>query len=366
MAQITAFIGSLGGGGAQGVFVTVMNYYVELGYRINAVVSSCENDIYSKKLNNKIKLVFLNADSSKKSFPKIVEYVKSNDIDLAFAFSPELAVNIVMARTLSNKKFYIVGRCINTLSYEYSHADGFFRKYITNGLVRRLYKKSNYVIAQADCMRKDLIKCYGFAPNQVFTINNPLADKYCDVIKQKPFMERDNYILYVGRFEKQKGLEMLVDAFDKLKNSNDTGLRLLLIGKGSLEEKIKKEVETREIAAWVDILPFQENIEEYYKRAKITVLCSYFEGFPNVLSESIACGTPVVSYDLPSGPSDIIIEGENGYLAEYLNVDDLVDKIRLSLNTTWDYMSIKKSALRFCKKNILPQYDLLLKKMEIK
>jgi glycosyltransferase involved in cell wall biosynthesis len=52
----------------------------------------------------------------------------------------------------------------------------------------------------------------------------------------------------------------------------------------------------------------------YYRRAKATLLTSFFEGFPNVLVESIALGTPVISFDCPSGPADIIIPGVNGIL----------------------------------------------------
>lgn len=361
MKQVTAFIGSLGGGGAQGVFITVMNYYISLGYEVNAVINTMANDVHSKDLDKSIKITSLEANSSKESLPKIINYIKNNHIELAFAFSPELTINVIIGRSVSCKKFPIIGRCINTLSYEYSHAEGLFRRLVTNNLVKLYYHKADCVIAQSERMRKDLIQNFHFKPDSVLTINNPLADKFSREIDYKATDERDKYILYVGRFEKQKGLDMLINAFARLSHKD---VKLLLIGKGNLEEQLQELVVQLGIENRVKIISFTKNIEEYYRKALLTVMSSYFEGFPNVLSESIACGTPVVSFDLPSGPSEIVIEGENGYLAEYLSIDDLTMKIDQALDRHWDYRNIKKTANRFRKESILPMYSDLLKMME--
>lgn len=363
LKKITAFIGSLGGGGAQGVFKTVMNYYASIGYEIIAVVNTLSNDVYSRELNSKIRVVNLGAGSDKESLPKIINYIRKHRIELAFAFSPELAVNLVIARKLSMKKFSIIGRCINTLSYEYNNADGLFRRVITKKLVEIFYHQVDFVVAQADGMRKDLIQNFGFVSEQVRTINNPLAEKYYDEMVKGPLMKRENYILYVGRFEKQKGLDMLLEAFSKI---SDTKIQLLLIGKGSLETSLKERAKQLQLGNRVEFLPFTKDIDNYYKNAKLTVMSSLFEGFPNVLSESISCGTPVVSFDLPSGPSDIIIDGVNGYMAEYLNVNDLTEKINVALSNSWNYWEVKNSAQRFSKDKILPDYRKLLELMENK
>jgi len=362
LRKITAFIGSLGGGGAQGVFLTVMDYYANLGYEINAVISTMSNDVHSNELNKSIRITNLDANSSRDSLPKIIRYIKNSKIELAFAFSPELAVNVIIGRVISGKKFPIIARCINTLSYEYSHAEGLFRRYVTNNLVKIYYHKAEMVVAQAERMRQDLIDNYHFSANQVVTINNPLGDKFSKEIGNIAINKRENYILYVGRYEKQKGLNMLLSAFS---NIQDNIVNLLLIGRGSQEKELKEVINQLGLAKRVKILPFSMNIEEYYKKARLTVMSSYFEGFPNVLSESIACGTPVVSFDLPSGPSDIVINGENGFLANYLDVDDLTHKIDCALEKDWNYMSIKNTAERFKKDRILPMYRDLIEKMEI-
>ena len=317
--MITAFIGSLGGGGAQGVFVTVMNYYIQLGYEIRVVVFTLSNDVHSDDLDERIIIECLHANSAKDALPKIFEYVKKKDIEIAFAFSPEIAVDLIIAKKILKKSFIILGRCINTLSYEYTYADGFFRKYLSKFFVKLFYHEVNIAVAQAEKMKKDLVDNFGFSLGQVVTINNPLGKKYTTKITPNLSVERENIILYVGRFEHQKGLLMLLEAYSKLKCDS----KLILIGEGSQLKAIQAKTRELHIEDSVEILPFKKDIENYYKKARITVMSSFFEGFPNVLSESIACGTPVVAFDLPSGPSDIICDGVNGYLVKYLDVDDL-------------------------------------------
>ncbi len=363
MKHITAFIGSLGGGGAQGVFLTVMNRYARMGYTVDAIVGTLSNDVHSNELDSSINIIDLGVHSAKESLPKLVQYIRRNKIELAFAFSPELAVNVIIARSVAHKKFPVIGRCINMLSYEYRYAEGKFRRLVTNKLVKAFYKRADCVVAQAERMREDLIENFGFLPEQVKTINNPLGDKYCKEIGNAASPARSDTVLYVGRFEKQKGLDMLLKAFRMV--ADDT-VELVLVGNGSQEASLLETAKQLSLEDRVEIVPFQKHIEDYYKRAKLVVLSSIFEGFPNVLSEAIACGTPVVSFDLPSGPSDIIVEGVNGFLANYLDIEDLARKIELALEKEWDYADVKKTAERFSAETILPKYIRLIEEIEEK
>ena len=111
----------------------------------------------------------------------------------------------------------------------------------------------------------------------------------------------------------------------------------------------------------VDFIEHTRNIISFYKSAKATVLTSYYEGFPNVLVESLACGTPAVAYDLPSGPREIIMEGVNGYLANYMDVNDFAEKLDICLKSKWNCEKIKKTAQRYSSETIMQKYLDLLK-----
>lgn len=125
MSRVTAFISHLSKGGAQRVFVNVINYLHRSGMDVKVVVQTLDDAIYKEEIDKEIQIIDLKAASAKASLPKLKKYLQNNDLDCAIAFSPELAVNLWLVRTLLRKKFVIVGRCINTLSYEHKYADSF-------------------------------------------------------------------------------------------------------------------------------------------------------------------------------------------------------------------------------------------------
>lgn len=360
--KITGFIFDLSKGGAQGVFATVMNSFRKNGHEVDVVTLNLENAVYLDNIDKGIKVVSLNTSGAEKSLPALINYVKNHDIETAWVFGPELCVDIYWAKWLSRKDFPIIGRCINTLSVEFKYTDSLRRKYITNALLKMFFHKITYVIAQSNNMKDDLIENYHFKESQVKTINNALSKKYEEEFNNSNELERDNYFLYVGRLEKQKGLHMLLTAFSQVK---DKTTQLVLLGDGSQRGSLEQLAVELGISHRVEFVNYTNQTIQYYKKAIAVVLSSYFEGFPNVLIESLSCGTPVVSFDLPSGPNEIIVQGVNGYLVEYCNVQKLAEKMELTMHNKWDYAKIKESARRYAGPTILKKYADLLKQCEM-
>ena len=335
-----------------------MNYYSTLGYNVTVVTGTLEGDVNSHKLLPDINLKELSFRSAKTALPSLIRFVRTEQFEYAFAFNPELAIVILVSRFLTKKRFRIICRCINTLKVEYMLSESFFRRHITYMIVKLALKRTDLVVAQSDNMRKDLIENFGISANRVITINNPLDVRFEGEIKSRNKINKKNYILYVGRFEKQKGLDMLIRAFGSLHNES---VELYLVGKGTLQISLEELAKELGISSRVKFVPFTEEVERFYKEAKVTILTSYYEGFPNVLIESLACGTPVVSFDSPSGPNEIIIDGENGFLVKYLDTNDLVLKIKKALIYEWDYDFVKESANKFTIEAIMYKYKSLLR-----
>ena len=353
MKDITAFIFDLSKGGAQGVFVTVMNHFVRKGYHVRIVLQNLKDAIHKDDLNDSIEIQSLDTNSAKDSLVKLIKYVKNNSIENAWVFGPELAVNLYIAKKINGKKFPIYARSINTLSEEFKRTNSFFRKYVTHNLIRLFYHKVNSIVAQSTNMGNDLIDNYGFKKNQVFVINNALSDLYDQEIRKPAEPLKHEYLLYVGRLEEQKGLKMLLNSFAMMDNKL---IKLFIVGEGSQKEELIKEASDLGISNRVDFVGYASNIVNFYRGATATVLTSYYEGFPNVLIESIACGTPIVAFDLPSGPKEII-NGDNGLLVKYLDIAEMAAALDFSIEKKWDRDSIKASANRYSQNVILKKYS---------
>lgn len=107
-------------------------------------------------------------------------------------------------------------------------------------------------------------------------------------------------------------------------------------------------------------LGFKKNPIPYYLRAKATILTSLYEGFPNVLIDSIALGTPVISFNCPNGPKEIIIDGVNGFLIENRSEGVFVTKLKEMLQNKLGREKIIESLKKYSSSVIIEKYEQII------
>jgi glycosyltransferase involved in cell wall biosynthesis len=133
-------------------------------------------------------------------------------------------------------------------------------------------------------------------------------------------------VLAVGRLERQKGFDWLVEVWDIIaKKHPDWTLKLY--GKGEMKNQLVSRILELGLEKSFLMLEPVSNIADKYAESAIYVMSSRYEGFGMALIESMACGTPVVSFDCPNGPTDIIQDGVDGLLAKTGNIADLAEKV---------------------------------------
>lgn len=130
----------------------------------------------------------------------------------------------------------------------------------------------------------------------------------------------------VGRLNEQKGYEYLIDAWAIVSKRHPDWI-LNAYGSGEIKEQLQMRIHEKGISKSLILNEPTPSIIDKYLESSIYIMSSRFEGFPMVLLEAMSCGLPCVSFDCPNGAKDLIKDGGNGYLVEYLNVKMLADSI---------------------------------------
>lgn len=184
-----------------------------------------------------------------------------------------------------------------------------------------------------------------FDLKNLVTIYNSISVDNC---KTTPNFTENQYILAIGRFEKVKQYDKLILAYSQstLPSKN---IKLVIAGNGTQLETCQKLVKELHLEESVQLTGYVENTKELYQHAKLSVLCSQYEGFPMVVLESLAAGIPVVSFDLKSGPNEIILDKNNGLLVENQNFKKLIEAI--------ETLVTDEELYKFCQSNTVASVE---------
>lgn len=166
--------------------------------------------------------------------------------------------------------------------------------------LKKIYSKHPCVCV-SDGVREDFIQHFGDITTTA-TIHNPVDKEEVLRLGTAFIPEYQDYIVHVGSFKEAKRHDVLLKAYAK----TDQSLQLLILGQGKLKSDIEQLILELKIEDKVSLMGFCENSFPYIKYAKFKVLTSNREGFPSVVAEALALGTPVISTDCQSGPKEML------------------------------------------------------------
>jgi N-acetylgalactosamine-N,N'-diacetylbacillosaminyl-diphospho-undecaprenol 4-alpha-N-acetylgalactosaminyltransferase len=314
--KIAFLINSMGAAGAEKTVATIINQ-LKVEYDIHLILLTefievpLEKEGITLRIIDKSPLHSKNRSLDILKIPilahKVRKYLQRHDIGLCISFLNRSNFINGFVKRLGWKGTTILCERIHTSSH---YSTSSFGDRLGRFLVKKLYNYGDLVITNSQGMAEDL--------KQNFNIHRPLTLLYNAINLEQTHQRSLELVddahftpftfVLAGRFHEQKNHRLLIDAVKEIENLS---FQVLLIGKGPLEMEMQEYARSLGLGDKVQFLGFKPNPIKYIARSHCFLMTSNYEGFPNVLLESLACGTPVISTDCPTGPRELL--DERGY-----------------------------------------------------
>lgn len=331
MKKLAIFIYSLGSGGAERVVATLLPM-LNLKYEVHLILMS---EKISYEIPNDIKIHYI--DKSLPSENNILKFLKlpflslkykklceKLNIDIEFVLLNRPNYIALFAKILGLKTKLIINEC-TTPSVMYDKNN--FNSYINKFLIKFLYPKADLILPNSIGNEQDLINNFNIDKNKCEILYNAI-DLEAILKKSKENIDfKDKFILSVGRLDQGKNHKMLIKAYARL----NTDLKLIILGEGILKDELLSFINDLNLNDKVFLLGFDNNPYKYMSKCEFFAFASSFEGFSNVLIESLACSCAVVSSDHKSGARELFLDNEYGILVKVNDEDALFDGLKTML-----------------------------------
>ena len=354
--KVLVLHGHLSMGGEERVLLSVLKNLVELNYDVDLLITwnHGENNLFENEIPKKVNYKFLFDNYNGKNklikeiyrirakatyLKKVEKIIKENKYDVIIDYSSNL---------LKYNNFDIKVPVFAWIHFSLTFGEKLSADKIEK--YKKQYKKYDKILAICDTMRDEFVEILGMDKNKVELVYNPIdleaiRKKAENIDKKYENYLKQDYFLQVSRLTEQKQPEHLVDIYYKLKQRGIKE-KLYFIGNGEKVELIKQKIKEYKLQNDVILLGQIENPYPFFKNAKLFVHTGKYEGLPTVLLESLALGTPVVAYDCPTGPKDILgKKSEYGKLIPLNDKDVFVEKVCELMNDDEKYKNYRKISL---------------------
>ena len=223
-----------------------------------------------------------------------------------------------------------------------------------DALIRHMFNKLDYYVVLTDIDKKQLKEIYNVDVTRIY---NPCSFK----IENKSKLNSKTF-LAVGRLEKVKGFDKLIEAFYYFSKKNNEW-NLKICGSGSEKNNLENLIDKYNLSDRIFIEPFSNNIKNAYIDSNVFLFTSIKEGFGLVLLEAMEAGLPIIAFDLPCVHE--ILDLNSSIIVEYLNVVDLSNSMLELIKDDKQMKFMSKNGIehvkRFDGKNIVNEWIKLLK-----
>lgn len=341
--KIAFVLPALNMGGAQRVVTVLANALVR-HYDVFIITFTNTKRYYS--LDDNITLINCvdKIDPSKSAFQaiksnfilikRIHSIVKKHKIDLLIGFLTSANIITTLVANFCNLPVIISERN-NPYSQKISKIWELMRSFT--------YPRANFVVVQTETIKS--FYSGKIKEDRLRILPNPISPEL--TYQRNANTKKENLILNAGRLTDQKAQDVLIKAFARIEK---TDWKLIIAGEGSNREKYEKLIQELGLGEKVLLLGRQKNIYALYNKSRIFAFSSIYEGFPNALIEAMHFGLACVSTDCPTGPSELIEDGKNGYLVPMNDDEAFAEKLTVLMNDSEESEAFGKLAKKAVEK----------------
>ena len=354
--KILVLHGHLSMGGEERVLLNVLRNLIELGYDVDLLITwnHGENNLFENEIPKEVNYEFLfdNYDGKSKIIKEIYRLrTKTTYLKKVEKIIEEKKYDVIIdysSNLLKYKNFDIKVPIFAWIHFSLTFGEKLSGEKVEK--YKKQYKKYDKILTICDTMRDEFVEILGMDKTKVELVYNPIN---LEIIRKKAenvnpkygnYLKED-YFLQVSRLTQQKQPEHLVDIYYKLKQRGIKE-KLYFIGNGEKVKLIKQKIKEYNLEDDIILLGQIENPYPFFKNAKLFLHTAKYEGLPTVLLESLAFGTPVVAYDCPTGPKDIL--GKNSEYGELIPLNDkdtFVKRVYELIDNNEKYENYKKMSL---------------------
>ena len=349
--RLAIFLPSLAGGGAERMMINLAAGTLAEGVAVDLVCADARGP-YLSQIPPGCRLVDLKASRTLSALPKLATWLRRRPPTALLAAMDHANLVAIWARQLARVRPSV--RLAVSVRSQLSVAaanEPSLRGRALPWLARQFYPRADTIIAVSDGVADDLVSCLGLSRTQVAVIPNPVVSDDIEALANEPLEHpwfapgAPPVLLAAGRLTTQKAFPTLLRAFARLVPERD--LRLMILGEGPDRTALQAEIDALGLGARVALPGFDPNPFRYLSRARLFVLSSAWEGLPGVLIQAMACGTPVVSTDCPSGPREVLENGRLGPLVPVGDAEALAAAIARTLEQPLPAATLKAGAVQY-------------------
>lgn len=330
--RIMFTIPTLGTGGAERVASILANYFSKTNeveffvfeqsnverYHIDKCVAIKQANVAVKR-GNKLRVIMNYVTSFAKQRKALREEIIRFKPDVVISFLPK-----------ADMLTYTVAKKIDFVWIPSERNDPMARSKAERSILNFIYRSANVLVCQTKRV-SEYYESHGVKKTSV--IRNPL------ILKETPNVPVDvdeSYFVSVGRLDKQKNFEMLINAFaDAVRKCKCTD-KLLILGEGPEHEKLNEQIKALGMMEAIILIGRTNDVNTYLKGAKAFILSSDYEGLPNAMLEAMAMGLPIISTDFFTGAARELVSKENGIIISVNNRQEMTFAIETMIHKSTD------------------------------